>query len=283
MADASTTTYTSSLPPWHAEAWQDLYNNSKTVAATPYKAYEQPRVAGLNSDQLGAMDMVRGNTGSYQPGLNAAQANLNGALQTPNMAGIQQYMNPYADQVLGKTLDEMQRRDQIAGQGDAAAAAKVGAFGGDRYGLVQSERARNLSNSMDTTMLQANAANYQQAMDQFNKQQAIGIQGAGAMSNLAGATQQYAMNDASNVAGVGALLNQNTQKQLDLQFQDFQTQQQYPYNQQNFLKGILSGAPSGSSSNTSTQDPGSVTTAQGLGLGIGAVSAVAALKPWQWF
>ena len=71
----------------------------------------------------------------------------------------------------------------------------------------------------------ANLANVQAGLAQ--KDQALGLQGAAALE--ATGAEQQAMN----------------QKNLDLAYQDFQTQTQYPEQQLGFLSNIVRGLPSG--------------------------------------
>jgi hypothetical protein len=76
----------------------------------------------------------------------------------------------------------------------------------------------------------ANIANVQAGLGQ--KEQALGIQGAAALE--ATGAQQQAMN----------------QKNLDLAYQDFLTQTQYPQQQIGFLSNVIRGLPSGGGTQT---------------------------------
>ncbi len=78
----------------------------------------------------------------------------------------------------------------------------------------------------------ANLANVQSGLAQ--RQQALGLQGAGALETI-GLTQQ-----------------QQQQKNLDLAYQDFLRQTQYPKEQISFLSNIVRGLPSGGGTQTGT-------------------------------
>lgn len=285
MATATTTsTSTAALPAWHSGAWEALYNRADTLSQVPYQLYGDPRIAGFSADQLQAMQLGRDRIGAAQPIMDQAVGAAQGALQTPNQAGIAQYMNPYDNLVTQQILTELTRQNDLAGQADAAAAVKVGAFGGDRYGLVQAERDRNLMRTQADVLSQRGAASYMAALDQYNKQQALGLQGAGIMSNLAGNTQQLNNVDMSTLLGIGTLQQGQQQQQLDVDYNDFQRQAQYPYTQVNFLRDVLSGTPTQQTTNTTQTQPAPSSAAQWLGLGLGAVGiGASAAKAFGWF
>lgn len=279
MAD-SDITYTSNLPPWHATAWENLYNRANDLSQQPFPQYTDPRIAGFSADQLNAMQMARAGVGQAQPILGSAVNAAQGAMQGPTTAGISQFMNPYNDLVTNNVLNELQRRNDVAAQGDAAGAVKAGAFGGDRYGIVQSERQRNLDQTMADVLSQRGEAAYASGLDQFNKQQAMGLQGAGVLSNLAGNTQALNSQDVSSLLGIGTLQQGQEQQGLDINYNDFQKQAQYPFDQVNFVKQILQGTPSSQTTQTST--PSSQSSAsQWIGLGLAGVGTLG--KAFGWF
>lgn len=106
--------------------------------------------------------------------------------------GMQQaYMSPYMQAVVDATKRETARESNIAKQQEAAAAAKYGAFGGSRHGIVEAERARNLGTRLSDIQSQGLQSAYTNAQQQFNADQArylqaqMSNQGAGLQTNLA--------------------------------------------------------------------------------------------------
>lgn len=74
---ASTTNYNYStqrteLPEWYTQYIQQIVGRGMGLADQPYQAYEGPRVAPLNQDQLSSFDMVRGLPGVGAPNYAAA-------------------------------------------------------------------------------------------------------------------------------------------------------------------------------------------------------------------
>ena len=115
----------------------------------------QQQVAGFSPTQTGAMNLAMQGIGAYQPFLDAAQATQAAALGTtgagvqalgqmnfdPNRA--QAFMDPYQQAVTNEALKEIDRQQQMASNQLAGQAVRAGAFGGSRFGIQQSELARN--------------------------------------------------------------------------------------------------------------------------------------------
>lgn len=87
---SSVTTYgetTQDLPTWYSDYTQGLISRANAIAAEPYRAYNQPRIAGLDYGQQRAYEEAFGLAGQYQPTINAAiglaqQGGQGSALQT---------------------------------------------------------------------------------------------------------------------------------------------------------------------------------------------------------
>ena len=129
------TTSTSTVDPASQARYDDLYNRAKGVAAQPFTPYTGARVAGFNPDQLAGFDATRnmfGRSLSYDP-----TGQLNNLAQGP--LNIQQFQNPYTDQVINNTLSDLNDARQMQIQSDQDAAIGRGAFGGSRSALLESE------------------------------------------------------------------------------------------------------------------------------------------------
>ncbi len=129
------TTSTSTVDPATQARYDDLYNRAKGVAGQPFTPYTGARVAGFNPDQLAGFDATRnmfGRSLSYDP-----TGQLNNLAQGP--LDIQQFQNPYTDQVINNTLSDLNDARQMQIQSDQDAAIGRGAFGGSRSALLESE------------------------------------------------------------------------------------------------------------------------------------------------
>lgn len=241
-------------PQYLKDEYQELVGRAKEESLIPYTPYADSRQADFTQDQLDAFAATRAQQGLGQELLNEGTEMVRNAMVAPSQAGLEPYMNPYADLVTQHTLDELERRNQIAAQGDAAAAVRAGAFGGSRFGVVEAERARNHERNMAEVLGQANAANYEQALNQYNRQQELQYTGGQAMGGLGAQMQGMNIADANALLGVGGLQQMHDQDAYDLAYQDFQRQLQYPKEQIGFLHNILQGDAYKTEATTQTRD-----------------------------
>jgi hypothetical protein len=85
-------------------------------------------------------------------------------------------MNPYLQQSLNPQLEEARRQSQITEQANKAAMTKAGAFGGGRQAILTAEGQRNLGTNLAGITGKGYDTAYQNAMAQFNADQARNMQ-----------------------------------------------------------------------------------------------------------
>lgn len=88
----------------------------------------------------------------------------------------QQYMNPYLQASLNPQLAEARRQSDITAQQNAANMTKAGAFGGGRQAILTAENQRNLGTNLANITGQGYNTAYNNAMSQFNADQARNMQ-----------------------------------------------------------------------------------------------------------
>lgn len=193
-------------------------------------------------------------------------------------------MNPYMQNVVERQQADAQRQADIAAQGMGAQAARAGAFGGSGDYLMRGQAAGNLARQKGDIQAKGLQDAYNQAQQQYNTQyqQNANQQQFGAGLGLQGL--QTANQAASNLANIGnTQYNQNmginqmqnqyglqqqnqTQKTLDTQYQDYLNAQNHPYKQLGFMSDILRGLPlTQQSSSVYGQAPSLVSQLGGLG------------------
>ena len=96
-----------------------------------------------------------------------------GSFTQPGAASA--YMDPYMQNVVDIQKREAQRAANIAGTGRNAQAVKAGAFGGSRQAIMDAEAQRNLAQQMGDIQAKGSSAAYNQAMQQFNAEQQLGL------------------------------------------------------------------------------------------------------------
>ena len=206
--------------------------------------------------------------------LNTAQPYLGAAGQT-SVANINTYMNPYNDAVTNR-IAELGTRNltenimpQIEGRYIQAGQLGFGGRGGmgTPSGMMTdtSRAVRDVSADILAQQTAALQSGYTQAAglagtdlsrfgnlagtagDLAQTQQQQQLAASGALSTLGEQAQNLGLTGAGALGGVGALEQQQGQKNLDVAYQDFLRQQGYPQEQINNMlstfKGVASGVP----------------------------------------
>ena len=263
MATATTTTYPV-LPDYAKQPTADMAATLQELLNKQVNVPEQ-QVAGFSPTQQAAMQQAFGGIGAYQPFLDAAQQTQAAALGTtgagvqalgqmnfdPNRA--QAFMDPYQQNVTNEALKEIDRQAAMAQNQLAGKAVQAGAFGGSRFGLQQSETARNAQDLKSRRIFEDLSRNYQQAQataqaantQRLQQGQMFGNLGkatsgiGGAMAGIGGMTQQMGQSDVNQLMGIGGLQQQLAQTGLNVDYQNQMNLQNAPYQQLSTGAGIL--------------------------------------------
>lgn len=218
-------------------------------------------------------------------------------LQTPQVMPqqqniAQQYMNPYLQAALNPQLEEARRQSQITAQQNAAKMTGAGAFGGSRQAILDAENQRNLGTNLSKITGEGYNTAYDKAMAQFNADQQrkmqegqfgatygldalrTGIQGAQTQGQL-GTQQSQAdiANLQAKLAG-GNVERGITAEGIAADKEEFEKQRQYPFQQAQFQRDMISGLPTGAVTNTPGQLSGVGSLLSVLGGGTAAASAL---------
>jgi hypothetical protein len=240
----------------------------------------QGTAAQLQNASLGLGAMAAGSGDRY-------------AQQATNPAASQAYMNPYLQASLQPALQEVQRQYDITGTQQMGNASRSGAFGGSREALMAAENQRNKNIAMNQMIGQGYNNAFQQAQQaqQFGANLGLqglqagqqGVQGAvgAGQYGLAGLGQagasastlgqlgqtQFGQEQAANQAMLAAGTQQQAlqQKALDVDYQKYQAQLNYPYQQLGFMSDLLRGLPLTQQSQSMYQNPSMISQAAGIG------------------
>jgi hypothetical protein len=105
-------------------------------------------------------------------------------------ADIQEFMNPYEQQVIQGTLGDIEQSRQMAALQNAQQATAAKAFGGSRYGVQQSLTDQAALQQAAKTAAQMRQAGYGTAAQLAMNARNLGMQGAQSVLGLGGARQQ---------------------------------------------------------------------------------------------
>lgn len=291
-----TQTSSVTIPEYAKPQVERLLGKAEAATDAPYQAYGGQRIAEASPEQQAARAGVAGMT---QPGQFAAGTGLVGAGGLSSLAAGQQYMgmatdpgaqqafmSPYMQNVLDVQKQQAIRDAQQQQLAANLGSVKQGTYGGARQTLAMTERERNLGDQLAKIQATGLQSAYDQAIKNMQFGTQAGIQGAGQAAQAGAAlgqlgTQQQAsgIELAKAQEAFGGMGQAERQKALDQAYQDFITQQQYPYKQLGFMSDILRGSANlaGTGGKTIYEAPGSG-TAQLLGTGLGAASIYNLLK-----
>ena len=275
---------TSQVPQYLSDYLYNLMSGSYSAAQEPYQAYGGPRVAEFTDPQQQAFTQTATAANAYQPGLEAAQqtaaqgAGLStlGAAQpyftaasqtTPGV--ISDYMNPYQQNVIDKMGTEAQRQLQekiLPAIGDQF--TRAGQYGSSRQQEIAQRGVRDIASGLEQNIGAQLAQGYTtagtQAQADLARQASLG-QAAGTLAgtqetaaanlanvqaNLGQKQQALGLTGAAALETTGAEQQAMNQKNLDLAYQDFQNQTQYPEQQLSWLSNQIRGLPSGGGTST---------------------------------
>ena len=265
MATATTTTFPV-LPDFAKQPVADIAATVGELLKQPLQVPQQ-QVAGFSPTQLSAMNLAQQGIGSFQPFLQAAQdaqaaglGTLGAGAQTvagaefvPTEATLDRFRDPYQKAVTDEALKEIDRQQQIAENRLAGQAVKAGAFGGSRFGVAQSELARNAQDLRSRRIFEDLSRNFQQAQgaaraanqQRLQAGQVFGQLGratsgiGGAMAGLGGQLQQQQRQDVNQLLGIGGLQQQQLQREADVGTANIAAMQNAPFQRLSTSAGIL--------------------------------------------
>lgn len=277
----SVTTYgqtVDSMPKWLSDYTQGLVSRANAIASEPYQPYGGPRIADFSEDEQAAFDATRENVGAYQPYLDAAGAELGGGLNqayrgiasgTQNFPGaVGDYMDPYIGNVLDRNtaLSNRNLTENLIPELQNTF-VRSGQFGSDRMMELAGRTFRDVGENLNQQNLGALSQAYGQAGQLFGADRGRDLQGAGIAGELGiqGSRQYGALGemasrmgygDASALEAVGRTERGMDQDSLNLAYQDFSRQRDYPRNTIDWMNSVIRGIPYDQARQTQSYGPG---------------------------
>lgn len=288
----SVTTYgstTESIPKWLSDYTQGVISRANSVAGEGYQTYGGPRIADFNQSQRDSFNLTRQNVGSYRPGMDLARSfeeqagdtDLIGAA-SPHISRAAQtfpearaaYMDPYTDDVINRAeLDATRFYDEKLKPSLQNQFTSAGQYGSTAHMREANRAARDLTEGLQSTSLAARSDGFRTAGDLFGadasragalastvgnlagQEAAIKGQAGRDLANLSEAEYRLGSADAAALNAVGAQEQGMDQANLDLAYQDFTQQRDYPRQQLDWLNSLIHGMPYDTTTNTTGKGP----------------------------
>jgi hypothetical protein len=259
------------LAGWTGDYVPNMLAQGQALANAPYQQYQGPLTAGASGLQNQAFNTASNLTTPTSIGTAATTAgniankaqNLNytPTTSTFDAGAAQQYMNPYLQASLNPQLEEARRQSEITAQQNNAQMTKAGAFGGGRQAILTAENQRNLGTNLAGITGQGYNTAYQNAMSQFNADQArkmqesqfganyglqglqTGLQAAQAQGSLGATQNQTELANLNAQAGLGAQQRGIESEGIAADKKAFEEARDNPYKMLQFQQSLLNGLP----------------------------------------
>ena len=218
-----TTTSVNSYPSWATNTAKDVLSRGTQLANQPYTPYTGQRIADLAPEQTAGFDMTTNIAQNGTGATNAAESDY-----TKTMSGdyLNPDSNPYLKANVDAALDNVQTR--VNSQ-----------FNNNNYGTTAHQQ--TLADSLGEAANNAYGQNYASERSRMSSLQSMAPQ-----------YQSMAYQDAQNLTGVGDAYRSNAQDYLNLQYQNWQDQQNQPYKNLDTLASALNSAVGNQGSTTTT-------------------------------
>ena len=243
----------SSLSTWAGPYVTDMLGKAQAYSELPYQPYAGQLTAGPSALQTKAFEGIGALTvpQAFQTAGQQAQQTFGTSQQyMPQIGTVQSYMNPYLEAVLEPQRREASRQADIARNEMQARMAKAGAYGGSRQAIMEAEGQRNLQTLLGDITGKGYAGAFDVAQRQRQADIDAGLRGLAAqtaatqaLTQAGGQEAQYGLSNLQELARQGAAQREIEQAGLTADYGQYMRELQYPREQLEFQRQMLSGLP----------------------------------------
>jgi hypothetical protein len=194
-------------PSWYTDYLSNLAQSGTQAGAGAQYVGAQPL-------QTQAFGQVAQNVGNYQPSLDAATNLAQQAGNTDVSQSVNNFMNPYTQQVVGALGDVGRRNiEQYLAPQATAGAVGSGQFGSKRGAEVLGQAMNTGLQNLNLAQSQALQTGYSQALQAAQNQVANQLAGSQQLGNLATTTQGLGLGDVNALSTLGGQQQQIAQNE----------------------------------------------------------------------
>ena len=247
QAQSSTQTQITELPEYARPYVDNLLKRTEAESLNQYQPFQGQRIAqsGDFQDIVDSRNMVRDVANRGLPELDEAISGMRDISQRGQFTGqvAQDYMNPYMQQVVDRQKQAAIQDFNRMGAARAADAVNAGAFGGSRQAVNDYLAQEGLQQQLGDIDAAGREAAFRDARSAFETDRSVGMTGLGQLATMGGSRRAGDIQGAQLLEGIGKAQLGEQQAGLDMNYQDFLTQQNFNKDQLGFLSNILQGVP----------------------------------------
>jgi hypothetical protein len=170
---------------------------------------------------------------------------------TPERAS--QYMSPYMQNVVDIQKREASRQADVRENVIGDQAVQAGSFGGSRQAILEAEHSRNTQQLLDDIQRKGSQSAYETGLAGFEQQKQRDLATGRQFTGLAEQAPRLAMSELGALQGVGKQKQEQAQSALDIGYQQFKEEEQYPEQVLQEYSSVIRGFPLTSNQFTNTQ------------------------------
>lgn len=258
----------SNLPKYFEPYAVDMIKRAESESKREYTPYEGQRLADESADLLSSRQNVRDIAGRGIAGLPTAMTGVKAGMGRAAQGlgyqagqfdsdAAQQYMSPYMQNVVDVQKAQAMLDFDRAQAGRDAQAVKAGAFGGSRQAVQQALAGEELQRRLGEIQATGQQKAFENAQQQFERDRAaresaerLGITAGESLTSQSAQLAQLGdlarkgdVQAAELLEKIGKDQQAREQAGLDLAYEDFVRQRDYPRESLTFLSSILRGVP----------------------------------------
>lgn len=223
-----TVTQVSGPPEWLRPYWEANVIGAQQLTQRPLQLYGGTGIAGFSPEQLAGQEMMINRALGGNQLVGQAESEIG-----RNISGQYLNANPYIDQSVNRALSRITDQYKTSTLPSTMAQfQRAGAFGGSAHQESLARQEQGLGQALGDTASQMYGANY--AQERQNQLAALGM-----ADRYGNADYQ----DAMALMQVGDLRQRQMQELADYDRSQFQQGWQYPYDQLNYMQGLITGSP----------------------------------------
>ena len=239
-------------PEWYTKAGEENYAKGKGITERPYEAYAGTVVPEFDQYTNETLKWMRDNAGIYQDMYDEGGNKIRDLMARGDVkaGNVKDYMNPYVDNVVDRSIDNAERSGRIAQRGISQDAQSKRAFGGSRQAIQQAVQGAETTRGIGDL----SAKLYSDAYDKGTQAQQAdwGRQfknidtGKGlAESQIAAAKAAQAglSNDYFQMLSAGKMKEDKEREKLEETYKKFLEKRDWDKNQLTWLAGLLGITP----------------------------------------